>query len=110
MSQTPRRKKAPAADVATPDLEARLKTLRAEIDEIQAALGLPADAGVQAAAETAEEIGEDILKEARRALKQIHKQASTLEATLGVQTRDNPVQTLLIAFGAGFLASLLLRR
>lgn len=96
------------------DLEARLVSLRAEIDEIMAALAEKAQAeaeeATQSAADTAEDIGEEVLKEARRALKQIHKQANSLEKTLGVQTRANPLQTLLIAFGAGFIVSLLMTR
>ncbi|MFN4025353.1 MAG: hypothetical protein ACK4MQ_11000 [Hyphomonas sp.] len=110
MSDTPRKKKVPAAAADTAALEARLEALRAEIDDIQA--GLAATAGKEAgtAAAKAGEISEDVLKEARQALKKIHKQAASLEETLGVQTRDNPLQTLLIAFGAGFVASLLLRR
>lgn len=93
------------------DLEARLVSLRAEIDEIMAALAEKAKAeAAETAADTAEDIGEEVLKEARRALKQIHKQAASLEKTLGVQTRANPLQTLAIAFGAGFIVSLLMTR
>lgn len=96
------------------DLEARLVALRAEIDEIMAALAEKAQAeaeeAAQSAADNAEDIGEEVLKEARRALNQIHKQASSLEKTLGVQTRANPLQTLAIAFGAGFIVSLLMTR
>lgn len=104
-----------------PDLEARLAELRAEIDEIMAALAAKAEAEkaeaedvaeevLTSAAASAEDISEEILRDARRALKQIHKQAASLEKTLGVQARANPLQTLLMAFGAGFIVSLLLRR
>ncbi|MFN4185531.1 MAG: hypothetical protein ACK4M6_12150 [Hyphomonas sp.] len=116
--------KAPAKTAkkqGTADLEARLAALRSEVDEIMAALAEKAEAEmdeaeqsaeetVKSVADTTEDISEEILKDARRALKQIHKQAASLEKTLGVQTRSNPLQTLLIAFGAGFLASLLIRR
>ena len=113
--------KAPAKTApkqGTADLEARLAALRSEVDQIMAQLAEQAveeveqvaEETVKSAATTAEDISEEILKDARRALKQIHKQAATLEKTLGVQTRANPLQTLLIAFGAGFIASLLIRR
>lgn len=113
--------KAPAKTApkqGTADLEARLAALRSEVDEIMAALAEKAgdeveqvaEEAVKSAATTAEDISDEILKDARRALKQIHKQAATLEKTLGVQTQTNPLQTLLIAFGAGFIASLLIRR
>lgn len=113
--------KAPAKTApkqGTADLEARLAALRSEVDEIMAALAEKAgdeveqvaEDAMKSAATTAEDISEEILKDARRALKQIHKQAATLEKTLGVQTSNNPVQTLLLAFGAGFIASLLIRR
>lgn len=108
--------KAPAKTApkqGTADLEARLIALRSEVDEIMAALAEAegaAEETVESVATKAEDISEEILKDARRALKQIHKQAATLEKTLGVQTSANPVQTLLLAFGAGFIASLLIRR
>lgn len=105
MSDTSRKKKTPAG-TDTAALEARVEALRAEIDEIQASLAENAEAEAVAA----REISEDVLKEARQALKKIHKQAASLEETLGVQTRDNPLQALLMAFGAGFVLSLLLRR
>lgn len=105
MSDTSRKKKATAgADTAA--LEARLEALRAEIDDIQASLA----GNAEAEAVAAREISEEVLKEARQALKKIHKQAASLEEALGVQTRDNPLQALLMAFGAGFVLSLLLRR
>jgi ElaB/YqjD/DUF883 family membrane-anchored ribosome-binding protein len=118
MSKTP---KNTAVKHGTEDLEARLAALRAEVDEIMLALAAKAEAekadieakvedAAKSAATTAEELSEEILRDARRALKQIHKQAASLEKTLGVETRANPLQTLLIAFGAGFIASLLIRR
>lgn len=106
MSDTPRKKKPAAAAADTAALEARLEALRAEIDEIQASLAGKAEKKAEAAAA----INEDVLKEARQALRKIHEQASGLEETLGVQTREKPLQTLLVAFGAGFVVSLLLRR
>lgn len=111
------KKNAPAATGNTADLEARLAALRSEIDGILEAMVEQADAEKEEAAKVTEEaktaaddIGEEVLREARRALKQIHKQAASLEKTLGVQTRSNPLQSLLIAFGLGFIVSLLMTR
>lgn len=116
MTDAPKRtasKKKPVPAGTAADLEARLILLRAEIDEMMSSLGNTPEGRSQAAASVAgaaEDVGDDIMKEARKALKQIHKQASSLEKTLGVETRRNPVQSLAIAFGIGFLASLLVRR
>jgi ElaB/YqjD/DUF883 family membrane-anchored ribosome-binding protein len=41
---------------------------------------------------------------------QIREKAGAAEKKVVQTARDNPVQTLLVAFGVGFLASLLMRR
>lgn len=82
------------------------------MDEIKAVLAAasPADEPAEPAEVAADLVGEEILKEARQALKQIRRQTASLEKTLGVETRTHPLQSLAIAFGAGFLVSLIMRR
>jgi len=97
--------------MAVQELEARLEGLRAEMDEIVRALA--GKAGKQAA-EVKESVtgnsAEEILDELRRVLVDIKRRAGEAEKRTIETAREHPMQSLLVAFGAGFLASLLLRR
>jgi ElaB/YqjD/DUF883 family membrane-anchored ribosome-binding protein len=105
-----RRTKA-ADDTATQELEARIEGLRAEMDDIVRALA--GKAGKQAA-EVKEPVtgnrAEEILDELSQVLGDIKRRAGDAEKKVVETAREHPMQSLLVAFGAGFLASLLLRR
>lgn len=100
-----------SADKATRELEARLEALRQEMDEIRASLGKKTENRFDALADVfSGDTAEDVLDELRGIVNQIKEKAGAAEKKVVQTARDNPVQTLLLAFGAGFLASLLLRR
>ena len=99
-----------ARSASTKDLEAKLEALRADMDDIMKALGQKAEEEV---AETKGKIGEtaeDLMSDLRDALKEIRKQAGTAEQVIETNTREHPFQSLLLAFGLGFLISLVMRR
>lgn len=100
-----------AADKATAELEARLESLRADMDEIMKALG---DKAGKQAAEVKEAFtgnrAEEILDELREVLGDVKRRAGDAEKKVVETAREHPMQSLLVAFGVGFLASLLLRR
>ncbi len=100
-----------AADKATRELEARLEALREEMDEIRSSLGKKAEKKFDALADVfSGDTAEDVLDELRAVVSQIKEKAGAAEKKVVETAKDNPVQTLLVAFGVGFLASLLLRR
>jgi ElaB/YqjD/DUF883 family membrane-anchored ribosome-binding protein len=100
-----------AADKATQELEARLEALRAEMDEIKASLGKKAEKKFDALADVfSGDAVDEVMDELREMVSQIKDKAGAAEKKVVQTARDNPVQTLLVAFGVGFLASLLMRR
>ncbi len=109
-SNTSKRAKA-AADKATRELEARLDALREEMDEIMGTLGKKADRKIDALADVfSGDTADQIMQELREVLVEIKEKAGAAEKKVVETARENPLQTLLIAFGVGFLASLFLRR
>jgi ElaB/YqjD/DUF883 family membrane-anchored ribosome-binding protein len=100
-----------AADKATQELEARLEALREEMEEIKASLGQKAEKKFDALADVfSGGAVDDVLDELRAIVSQIREKAGAAEKKVVETARDNPVQTLLVAFGLGFLASLMMRR
>lgn len=99
-----------AADKATQELEARLEALREEMDEIRASLGKKAEKKIDALADIfSGDAAEEVLDELRTIVTEIKEKAGAAEKKVVETARENPLQTLLVAFGVGFLASLLLR-
>jgi len=81
------------------------------MDEIRASLGKKAENRFDALADVfSGDTAEDVIDELRGIVNQIKEKAGAAEKKVVATARENPVQTLLVAFGAGFLASLLLRR
>jgi ElaB/YqjD/DUF883 family membrane-anchored ribosome-binding protein len=103
---TPKR----ARSASTKDLEAKLEALRADMDDIMKALGHKAEEEVAEAKGKIGETAEDLMSDLRDALKEIRKQAGTAEQVIETNTREHPFQSLLLAFGLGFLISLVMRR
>jgi ElaB/YqjD/DUF883 family membrane-anchored ribosome-binding protein len=100
-----------AADKATQELEARLEALREEMEEIKASLGKKAEKKFDALTDVfSGGAVDDVMDELREMVSQIREKAGAAEKKVVQTARDNPVQTLLVAFGVGFLASLLMRR
>jgi ElaB/YqjD/DUF883 family membrane-anchored ribosome-binding protein len=99
-----------AADKATRELEERLEALRAEMDEIKSSLGKKAEQKAGALADIfSGDAAEEVLDELRAIVTEIKEKAGAAEKKVVETARENPLQTLLVAFGVGFLASLLLR-
>ncbi|WP_291201985.1 hypothetical protein [Hyphomonas sp.] len=99
-----------AADKATRELEARLEALREEMDEILSTLGKKTETKADALADIfSGEAAEEVLGELRAIVTEIKEKAVAAEKKVVETARENPLQTLLVAFGVGFLASLLLR-
>jgi ElaB/YqjD/DUF883 family membrane-anchored ribosome-binding protein len=99
-----------AADKATRELEERLEALRAEMDEIKSSLGKKAEQKAGALADIfSGDAAEEVLDELRAIVAEIKEKAGAAEKKVVETARENPLQTLLVAFGVGFLASLLLR-
>jgi ElaB/YqjD/DUF883 family membrane-anchored ribosome-binding protein len=100
-----------AAGESAAELEARLAALRTEMDEILKAIASKAEQQVSEAAEalTGNSAGE-MLRELREAASDIRRKTADAERKVVETAREHPMQTLLIAFGLGFLVSLMLRR
>ena len=100
-----------AADKTTRELEARLESLRADMDDIMKSLAGKVDEKLDQAADAlSDNPAENLLDELRDTLAQLKRHANNAEQTVVDTTRDHPFQSLLIAFGVGFLVSLFLRR
>ncbi len=100
-----------AAGKATKELEARLESLRDDVDDIMKTLGKKAGKqGDEVPGVFSGNPVEHLMDELRDIIGDIKHQASAAEKKVVESARDNPVQTLLVAFGAGFLVSMLLRR
>lgn len=100
-----------AADKTTKELEARLESLRADMEEIMKALGDKAEKQVsEVAGALSGNPAEQVLEELREVLAEVKRQAGNAEKKVTETAREHPLQALLVAFGVGFLASLLLRR
>ncbi|MFN4225350.1 MAG: YqjD family protein [Hyphomonas sp.] len=99
-----------AAKDAVRNLEARLAELRSEIDGIMAELADKTGAKATATAEDMADTGEWLLDDLRSAIANLKRQASEAEQKVVAQAREHPVQSLAVAFGVGFLVSMLLRR
>lgn len=99
------------ADKSAQELEVRLEALRAEMEEIKASLAKKAEKKFDALADVfSGGAVDDVMDELREMVRQIKEKAGAAEKKVVETARDNPVQTLLVAFGLGFLASLLMRR
>jgi ElaB/YqjD/DUF883 family membrane-anchored ribosome-binding protein len=100
-----------AAEKTTEELEARLASLRADLDEVLSAIAGKAE---KQASEFSSSIAsgpaQQIIEELRDVLAEAKKQAGNAEKKVTQTAREHPLEALLIAFGVGFLASFLLRR
>lgn len=103
-------KRAKAAASAVKDLEARLAELRGEIDDVLTELAERTGKKVSEAADEVADEGETLLDDLRDTVRELKRKAIDAEHTVVDATRDRPVQSLLMAFGVGFLVSALMRR
>ena len=109
-SSSAKRAKSAAASSAR-ELEARLESLRADMDEIMKTLAGKVDQKLDDAADAlSDNPAESLLDELRDTLSQLKRYTNNAEQTVVDNTRDHPFQSLMIAFGVGFLVSMFLRR
>lgn len=100
-----------AAEKTTQELEARLASLRADMDEIMTALAGKAEKQVsEFSSAISGAPGEQVLEDLREAVAEVKRKAASAEKKVADTARAHPLEALLIAFGIGFLASFLLRR
>lgn len=99
-----------AKSATAKDLEAKLDSLRADMDEIMKALAGKAEDEVTDVKASISGAKDDLLDDLQEALKEIRKKAGSAEKVIEDNTREHPLQSLLLAFGLGFLISILLRR
>lgn len=100
-----------AAEKTSEELEARLASLRADLDEVLSAIAGKAE---KQASEFSSSIAsgpaQQVIDEIRDVLAEAKRQAGNAEKKVTQTAREHPLEALLIAFGVGFLASFLLRR
>jgi ElaB/YqjD/DUF883 family membrane-anchored ribosome-binding protein len=100
-----------AAQETAAELEARLAALRTEMDDILKAIASKAEKQVSEATEALTgDAAENVLRELREAVGEIRRKTADAERKVVDTAREHPMQTILIAFGLGFLVSLMLRR
>lgn len=100
-----------AAEKTSEELEARLASLRADLDEVLTAIAGKAEKQAsEFSSSMASGPAQQVIEELRDALAEAKKQAGNAERKVTETARAHPLEALLIAFGVGFLASLLLRR
>jgi ElaB/YqjD/DUF883 family membrane-anchored ribosome-binding protein len=78
------------------------------MDEIMKALAHKAEDEVADVKGKIGETAEDLMADLRGALNEIRKKAGTAEQVIETNTREHPLQSLALAFGLGFLISLLI--
>ncbi len=100
-----------AAEKTSEELEARLASLRADLDEVLSAIAGKAE---KQASEFSSSIAngpaQQVIEELRDVLAEAKKQAGNAEKKVTQTAREHPLEALLVAFGVGFLAAFLMRR
>ncbi|WFP64578.1 MULTISPECIES: hypothetical protein [unclassified Mesorhizobium] len=92
------------------DLEADIRQLKADIEELTRQLAKTRDDGYGAARRAAAEGVEQLRTQGEAAFESVRGSAQDIEAQLIASVREKPVTSLAIAAGVGFLFALLSRR
>ncbi|AZO21362.1 MULTISPECIES: YqjD family protein [unclassified Mesorhizobium] len=92
------------------DLEADIRQLRADIEELTRQLAKTGEHGYGAARHAASEGVEHLRAQGEAAFESVRGSAQDIEAQLIATVREKPVTSLAIAAGVGFLFALLSRR
>ena len=94
----------------SPDLEADIRQLKADIEKLTRQLAATGEHGYGAARRAASEGVEQLRAQGEAALGTLRGSAQDIEAQVVAHVREKPVTSLAIAAGVGFLFALLSRR
>jgi ElaB/YqjD/DUF883 family membrane-anchored ribosome-binding protein len=92
------------------DLEADIRQLKADIEQLTRQLATTGEHGYGAAKRAATESVEQLRAQGEAALGSLRGSAQDIEAQIVASVREKPVTSLAIAAGVGFLFALLTRR
>lgn len=93
-----------------PDLEADIKQLKADIEELTRHLAETGQHGYRAARSAASQGADQMRMQGEAAIEALRDSARDLEDQFIASVREKPVTSLAIAAGVGFLVALLARR
>lgn len=94
----------------TPDLEADIKQLKADIEALAKQLAATGEHGYGAARRAASQGAEQLKAQSDAAVEALRANARDIEEQFMTTVREKPVTSLAIAAGVGFLIALLARR
>lgn len=94
----------------TPDLEADIRQLKADIEKLAKQLSQTGEHGYDTARRAATQGVEQLRVQGEAAMDSIRSNARDLEEQVIVNVREKPVTSLAIAAGLGFLIGLMSRR
>lgn len=97
-------------DAANLQMEADIRQLKADIEELTRQLAATGEHGMGAARRAAAEGVEQLRAQGEAALGSLRGSAEDIEAQLVAKVREKPVTSLAVAAGVGFLFALLTRR
>lgn len=92
------------------DLGVEIAALREEVNAVTERLSKIAGAGVREAKNRGDESAVMLQETSTQLIDDLTRQMHDIERKAGKAVRQNPIQTLGIAAGVGFLAALLMRR
>lgn len=92
------------------EIEAQLHAIRTEVTALAALVAAFGKDRAQAFRATAGTMAEGTAEKVLKMTGDLGQEAKKLEQALDERLTEHPVQSLLMAFGLGFLASMLLRR
>jgi ElaB/YqjD/DUF883 family membrane-anchored ribosome-binding protein len=95
---------------STPDLEADIKQLKADLEKLAKQLAATSEHGYGTAKRAAAEGADQLRAQGEAALEGFRTSAKDIEAQITASVREKPVTSLAIAAGVGFLFALLARR
>ncbi|KQZ80862.1 hypothetical protein ASD64_11245 [Mesorhizobium sp. Root157] len=99
-----------ANENTSPDLEADIKQLRADIEKLAKQMAKTGEHGYGTARRAASEGVEQLRTQGEAAMDSLRSNARDLEEQVLANVREKPVTSLAIAAGVGFLFALLSRR
>lgn len=94
----------------TPDLEADIKQLKADIEALAKQLATTGEHGYGTARRAAAQGAEQLKAQSDAAVEALRANARDIEEQFMTTVREKPVTSLAIAAGVGFLVALLARR
>jgi len=98
------------SDPSRDDLDAQIKQLRADISALTDTVQRMGTGKVRKFQSRANKAGDEAFHAYNDAVDGLKKEVDTLESDLEDQIRSNPLQSIGIAAGLGFLAALMMRR